>query len=80
MLSAEGEWVSAASMYYPTREEVSDLMDTTERLMGGFDPAYDRLPSFRALIGSAIGSMGNAQSYRALSETVAMLLAREAVA
>lgn len=60
-----------STRYYPTSDEVSDLCDTVEAHFGGFNAAYDRLPEFRAILRSARGSMGQADSYKALAQALA---------
>jgi hypothetical protein len=50
---------------------MSELLDHAEEVWGGFNSAYDHHPEFRALIGSAPGSMGAAQDYETLRKALA---------
>lgn len=61
-----------SNRYFPSRTEVSELMDLAEEQWGGFNAAYDNHHEFRALIGSAIGSIGNADAFSALRKALGL--------
>jgi hypothetical protein len=63
--------IQVVDVPYISRDMMSELLDHAEEVWGGFNSAYDHHPEFRALIGSAPGSMGAAQDYETLRKALA---------